>query len=238
MGWIGRSLKALALTLFAVAAGIGCLAFFSARSMDPLLYPPQPGEPTIAIALADHGVHTGIVLRLADIDRVAIAGADPVLMAVAARFGAYPYVEIGWGDEQFYRFAPSLSDVTVTMAARALLGMNADSVLHIVGLRQDAMATFIHSDVQTISLSQPGFERLLHRLSATFATDGHSQPVELGEGLYGPSLFYRAKGHYSLLNTCNRWIADLLYDAGLAASPVPAVLSSGLLAEVRLRNPL
>jgi hypothetical protein len=64
------------------------------------------------------------------------------------------------------------------------------------------------------------------------------QPVELGKGIYGPSLFYRANGHYSVINTCNMWIGELLASAGLKVSPVSSVASPGLLAELRWRNEL
>src|SRR3712207_8668119 len=40
-------------------------------------------------------------------------------------------------------------------------------------------------------------------------------PVELGPGLYGPSLFFRADGAFHLLSVCNHWTARLLHEAGL-----------------------
>jgi len=75
-------------------------------------------------------------------------------------------------------------------------------------------------------------------MSATFVADPYAQPIELGKGLYGPSLFYRAAGHYSLFRTCNIWIAGLLASGGMKVSPVPSVMSMGLLAEIRWRNSL
>lgn len=124
------------------------------------------------------------------------------------------------------------------MALAALSGGNEGSVLHAVGLPEGPAASFPGSDVETLRLSAAGFDALARRLAATFAVDGTGQPEALGPGLYGPSLFFRANGRYSLLATCNHWVAGLVAAAGVRVSPVPSVLSNGLLAEIRWRNGL
>jgi hypothetical protein len=81
-------------------------------------------------------------------------------------------------------------------------------------------------------------EKVLRGVAGAFAVDDAGEPVELGKGIYGPSLFYRARGRYSLVNTCNMWLGDLMAAAGLKASPVASVTSRGLLTELRWRNNL
>lgn len=227
--------------VYGICAVIGLTAVFALATTgwgDAALYPPAVGTEAIEVSLADHGVHAGLVIGMGDLDRLSLELGDPVLIALHTRFAAYRFLEIGWGDEQFYRFAPALSDVSVGMALNALSGWNGKSVLHIVGLGQDAKTTFKHSDVQVIRLSKDGFRNLMKGISGTFEADPYAQPIELGKGLYGPSLFYRAAGHYSLLRTCNVWLGGLLASAGMKVSPVPSVTSLGLLAEIRWRNPL
>lgn len=206
------------------------------RSGNAAFYPAADGAETYPVVIADHGYHAGLVVRRADLDRYSLVLDDPVLSALFVRYQAYEWVEIGWGDEQFYRFAPEISDVTVTMAFDALSGRNKTTVLHVVGLGKTPEQTFIRSDLQRIALSDDGMKEVMKGISGAFARDSHALPVELGQGIYGPSLFYQAKGHYSLLNTCNMWIGDLLHAAGLKVSPVPSVASAGLLAELRWRN--
>ena len=92
-------------------------------------------------------MHAGLFIGVDDLGRMSLELEDPVLIALHTRFSAYRYVEIGWGDEQFYRFAPALSDVSARMAFNALSGWNGKAVLHIVGLANDAKTTFAHSDV-------------------------------------------------------------------------------------------
>jgi uncharacterized protein (TIGR02117 family) len=238
---VGKGAAVLAAGVAAIvavtAAGLAALAWATAGPGDPRLFPPAPGVPTVEVAVVDHGYHAGLVVRTEDLAAAGAAGL-PALSALAARFSAYPWLEIGWGDGAFYRFAPLLSDVSVGMALAALSGRNADSVLHAVGLTQGPAESFPGSDVETLRLSPEGFEALARQLGATFAVDSTGQPEALGPGLYGPSLFFRANGHYSVLATCNHWVAGLVAAAGLRISPVPSVLSNGLLAELRWRNAL
>ena len=77
---------------------------------------------------------------------------------------------------------------------------------------------------------------MLAEVDRTFARAG-GQPREMGQGLYGPSLFFRANGAFSLLNLCNHWTARMLAAAGLPAWPVPATLAPGLMWTVRRQAP-
>jgi hypothetical protein len=73
-------------------------------------------------------------------------------------------------------------------------------------------------------------------LDATFARKGPDGGVEeLGRGLYGHSLFYRAVGSFNVLRVCNHWIADLLDQAGVPTAPVLATMPQGLLWDLTWR---
>lgn len=233
-----RFIKWFLLSVAALPLALVLLYFATMRNGDAALYPAREGQETFPIYLADHGYHAGLIIRRADLDRFSLLLDDKVLSALFVRYQAYDWVEIGWGDEQFYRFAPTISHVTVSMAFSALTGMNSSTVLHVVGLKQEPTDVFKHSDLQRIELSAGGIRNLLKDVSKTFSADALGAPIELGKGIYGPSLFYRANGHYSIANTCNMWLGDLIDHAGLKLSPVAAVTSTGLLAELRWRNDL
>lgn len=235
-GTMRRFFKWLLLSLAVLPLALAVLYVATMRNGDAALYPAPEGGERFPIYLADHGYHAGLIIRRDDLDRFSLTLDDKVLSALFVRYQAYEWIEIGWGDEQFYRFAPTISHVTVSMAFSALSGMNDRTVLHVVGLSRTPEATFTHSDLQRIELSTGGAEHVLRGVAAAFAVDDAGEPEELGKGIYGPSLFYRAKGRYSLLNTCNMWLGDLMASAGLKVSPVAAVTSAGLLAELRWRN--
>jgi hypothetical protein len=76
-------------------------------------------------------------------------------------------------------------------------------------------------------------------LDSTFARSNDSvTPQELGPGLYGTSLFFRASGAFHLFNVCNHWIARVLDAAGIPTTPVLATLPFGLLLDLRWRSGL
>jgi len=73
-------------------------------------------------------------------------------------------------------------------------------------------------------------------LSASFGRGPGGTAVEpLGQGLYGPSLFYRGVGGFHVFNVCNHWVARLLSAAGLPTAPVLATLPPGLFLDLKWR---
>jgi uncharacterized protein (TIGR02117 family) len=214
-------------------------ALVTARSGDPNVYPPAPGAGTVEIFVVNHGYHTGIVLPRATAVEIAARHNLTAVAAIAMRFAAFTALEIGWGDEGFYRTAPTISAVTVPMALRALFWPGNPSVLHVVGLNESPPVVFGKSELVPIRLSMDGFARMLAMIDATFArTERGELPDDLGPGLYGPSLFYRAVGAFHLFNVCNHWVARLLDAAGVPTSPMLSVAPPGLLLDLRWRSGL
>jgi uncharacterized protein (TIGR02117 family) len=222
-----------------IASGLIVLATVATtRWGDRSLWPPVPHAPTVTVFVVSHGYHAGIVLpraALAEQERRQGLGGLGVL---AARFTEYEQLEIGWGDESFYRAVPTAESLTVGLALRALFLPGNPSVLHVVGVKSDPRAMFVHSDIVRIELLEAGFDRLAGELAATIAPDPSGQPEDLGPGLYGPSLFFRANGSFHLLNVCNHWIARLLDAAGVPTAPVLATLPQGLLLDLKWRSGL
>jgi uncharacterized protein (TIGR02117 family) len=209
------------------------------RSGDRALYPVSAAEPGVRVFVVSHGYHAGVVLPRGTLAEAASRRGYAALMAVATRFAAFPFVEIGWGDEEFYRSVPTIASLTVSMAARALFLPGNRSVLHVVGLSYPPRAAFPLADIIALDLSPEGFERMLARIDATFAPAGTGEPTDdAGPGLYGPSRFYRARGTFNILHVCNHWLADLLDAAGVPTAPVAATLPPGLFLDLEWRSGL
>jgi uncharacterized protein (TIGR02117 family) len=222
----------VAVAILVVAAIVGTL-----RSGDRALYPAPAGEPTVRVFVVSHGYHAGIVLPRGSLADAASRRGDAALIAVATRFAVFPFLEIGWGNEEFYRSVPTIASVTIPMAARALFLPGNPSVLH--GLSSSPRAAFPLADIIALDVSPEGFERMLARIDATFAPTGTGAPVDdAGAGLYGPSLFYRAHGTFNILHVCNHWLADLLDAAGVPTAPVLATLPAGLFLDLQWRSGL
>ncbi len=212
--------------------------FVTLRSGDRALYPAPADEPTVRVFVVSHGYHAGIALPRGTLAEVASRRGYPALVAVSTRFAAYSFLEMGWGDEEFYRSVPTVASLTVSMAARALLLPGNLSVLHVVGLSYPPRAAFPLADIIALDLSADGFDRMLGRIEATFAPAAGAPVEDAGAGLYGPSRFYRARGTFNLFHVCNHWLADLLDAAGVPTAPVLATLPPGLFLDLEWRSGL
>jgi len=224
---------------FAIVAALLIAAVLgTARRGDRSLWPPAPGTPTTEVFVVSHGYHAGIIVPRAALAEAASRRGLIALGTFATRFAGFDRLEIGWGDEGFYREVPTVQSLTVALALRALFRSGNPSVLHVVGVGADPRATFPYSDLVRLDLGQAGFARLADKLDASFARGEDGLPVELGPGLYGTSLFFRANGAFHLFNVCNHWLAGLLDAAGVPTAPVPATLPYGLLLDLKWRSGL
>ncbi|MFL6799256.1 MAG: DUF2459 domain-containing protein [Xanthobacteraceae bacterium] len=228
--FVRRFALGLLLTLAVLAVAVGA----SARRGDKSLWPAHAGEATHEIVLVSHGYHAGIIIS---VDEAAVEAARHGLAAVAyamSRFAGFERLEIGWGEEAFYQGVPVFDWSSLPLALRALFRPGNSSVLHVAGL-VDPRATFPRADLVSVTLGSVGFARMVRKLDATFARGQSGLPQELGRGLYGTSLFFRANGTFNVFMVCNHWVADLLDAAGVPTSPVLATLPAGLLLDLEWR---
>ncbi len=225
--------------LSALALGVIVLAGATARPGDPALWPPPPGAPAIDVFLISNGYHTGIAIPHAKLAAAAGQNGNPALATIAERFAAYPFVEIGWGEEQFYAAVPTVAHMTFGLAVKALFWPGNASVLHVVGLPEPPRQVFRSADIVKVSLSEAGFAAMLKAIDQTFALRGEPKvPQVTGKGLYGASLFYRAGRSFHLFNVCNHWAADMLSAAGLPVTPVLDTVPAGMLFDLKTRTGL
>jgi uncharacterized protein (TIGR02117 family) len=231
-----RLIRGIGYGLSAIALAVIVLAGATARPADPALWPPKPGEPSTDIFVVSHGYHSGIAVSTAQLAAAAQSSGDVALILIAERFGGYPFIEFGWGEENFYAAVPTVADLDIGLAARALFSPDNKSVVHVVGLPDTPRQVFASADIVRVGLSQAGFARMLSALNASVALGGDPPALQpLGRGLYGPSLFFRANGAFHMLKVCNHWVSDLLAAGGLPVTPVLDTLPSGLLLDLKWR---
>ncbi|WP_157961447.1 DUF2459 domain-containing protein [Microvirga flavescens] len=216
------------LLLFAVAIVV------TARPGDSALFP--AGEDGLDIALVSNGYHAGLAIPLPALASAAGGDRLTALIPLAVRFQHYDWIEIGWGDAEFYRSTPTALSMQWQLALKALAGQGNGSVLHVVGIEERPERQFGPADVIRIKVSRSGLSRLLARVERSIARGGDGQPEVLGLGLYGPSLFYRAAGDFNLFRVCNHWVADLLDAAGVPTTPFAAILPVGIVTDLKWRS--
>lgn len=181
---------------------------------------PQVDEAAAVIYVMGHGWHTGIVVRRADIPR----GIWPE----HHDFPDATYVEVGWGDEDFYRAA----EPSFALALQAAF-KSRGSVLHVVGMHVPPATYFPQSEIVPIRLSHDGLTRLSQFIHDTYRRDAEGKALRLGPGWYANSAFYQATGTYHLFNTCNTWVAKALRAAGCLMTPAAAATAENVMAQAR-----
>lgn len=185
--------------------------------------PQAPGGAPVWVF--DHGWHAGIVVLRADLER----HAGPVGQGWLRDFPNADWFELGWGDRGFYYEAGGLGDVTIPLAAKALL-LPTDSVMHVATGQGDPEWVFHQSTFVRLGLDADALAALVRALEA-----GSAGADALGPGLYGDSLFYAGQGRYHLFRTCNDWIANALRAAGIGVSRLLSSHSRPLVWELTRR---
>jgi uncharacterized protein (TIGR02117 family) len=199
------SLTCLVLVLV-LLGGAGC-----ATSGSPL-YPVLAQEEPRYIYVVRHEWHTGLVIKYDDI--------DPRLWPEKADFPEALYLEVGWGDRDFYQTPRAGLGLLLQAALKSPA-----SVLFVIGLPTTVTRYFPYADILEIPLSRRGLDELVHFIHVTYKRDASGQTIPLGPGHnHRHSMFYLAEGDYSLFNTCNTWISRALQAAGL---PVKTALRAG-----------
>lgn len=180
--------------------------------------PPPDGGPTFAVHLVAHGWHAGIAIRRADIP----AGLWPE----SRDFPRAEYLEVGWGDREFYQNP----DPGLWTTLRAALWPT-KSVLHVVGFPGPVAGYFRGSEVIELTLPGNGFERLVRYIHDAHERGGAPAAAPLGPALYGEGWFYPGRESFHLFRTCNVWTARALRAAGLPIRD--SITSEGLMSQAR-----
>ena len=197
----------------ALLLGVMSLALAGAA---PAADDPPLTEP-VSITVVSNGWHTGIALPIVLARR----------LAVSSQFPGAAFLEIGFGDEAFYR-DPDPGPGTVL---RAIAG-DGPAVLHVFAMRQPPVRTFLQAELVSLQLSADQADALRRFIGSTFRLDDDGRPIDRGPGHYSWSRFYGAIGSFSLGHTCNTWAARALQAAGLPISAAGVVTSEDLLLQL------
>lgn len=160
--------------------------------------------------------HAAIVLGKKDIAPTELPEADD--------FPGVEFIEFSWGDKDYFPDPHS----GVFAAIKAAL-WSTGSVIHLVGLSGSIEQFYRDAEIIELRLSLGAFNRLLETLAQTFARAHANGRAPASPGLFPNSRFYPATPKFSLLRTCNTWVAEILESAGIPVSP-RSVITAGNLA--------
>lgn len=193
-------------------AASGCASSPVART--ELLHSADPGIQRVSYTDADeqpvvyvmsNGFHSGLIMRMSDVPREVWPEVDEI--------GEHVWVEVGWGSEIFYR----AKKITMPIVLGAMIPN--DTVLHVVGWDARPERALPKCDLVRLQIDEDRLTALCRFIHDSYELDDNGRTRYLGEGIYGDSAFYRARGTYYFPNTCNVWTARGLRAAGMTVIP-------------------
>ena len=137
-------------------------------------------------------------------------------------------IEFSWGDKDYFPAEKG----GVRLALKAAF-FSSGSVLHVVGYQGQVEKIFPEAEIIEISLSEKGLERLIKFISDTFSRPQPGAAAEGRKGFPPTGWFYPAEGKFSILRTCNTWVAEALNAAGLPINPSGIITAASLGNHVR-----
>jgi len=182
------------------------------------------GKNVKPVFVAHDDWHSAIVLRRSDIPAAALPEIKD--------FPGAELVEFSWGDRDYFP-APH-AGLALTLKAAF---WSSGSILHVVGYNASIKRLFPGSEIVEIHLSEESFQRLLGFLSDTFSRPQAGVAAEPRPGLFPNGRFYLAEGKFSVLRTCNTWVAEALNFAGLPVNPRLVITASSLGNQLRPFRP-
>jgi uncharacterized protein (TIGR02117 family) len=176
-----------------------------------------PGPDCREVFIVYSAWHAAIVLRARDID-----------LATVPEVGDLPrarFLEFSWGDENYFR-----DPHTGVLAALKAALWSSGSVVHVVAVNDDLRNFYPGAAVIELRFSRAAYVKLVQFISASFTRPAPGVAATPSPGLFAYSRFYPSPRRFSLIRTCNRWVADALEAAGVPIAP-SYVITAGQLAE-------
>jgi uncharacterized protein (TIGR02117 family) len=125
-----------------------------------------------------------------------------------------PWARIGWGDFQYYG-APQQ---TLLSAARALL-LPSTAVIAVLGVNSIHDQVSSTNRVYSIKSNQRIEDALAQFIAGYFRQGSQGQLTQVRKKPSG-EVFFKARGIYMFINTCNNWTSRGLRIAGLRCQPL------------------
>ena len=184
------------------------------------LYPLLDSTNSHTIYVVNHGWHTGII-----IDR---QQAESRLVALKSDFLRDRYLEIGWGDAEFYQSGGNNSSYGFSA-----LFWPTDSVMHVVGFSKAPKMNFLFNELIELKISETGFRNLLEFINNSFTLSDKGIPLKITSGLYGRSWFFKSTHSYHMFFTCNHWSAEAIRKTGFPISTFYAVTAGNIMFQLK-----
>ncbi|MCF7568894.1 DUF2459 domain-containing protein [Sabulilitoribacter arenilitoris] len=152
------------------------------------------------IFLSTNGIHLDIIIPTSEIEDELING---------LKMKDEKYLSFGWGDESFYLNTPTWSDLTFKNAFSAMF-LKGNALIHLTKYSEKNPKWIV------VSINAEQLSKLNKYILNAFKLDENGNKTILkNKGYTLNDDFYKAKGSYSILKTCNSWANSALKTSGL-----------------------
>ncbi len=188
---------------------------------------PTPGG--VPVFVVSNGIHTDLLLPTRDPQTGHDWLRELGQPGLTARFGRAPYVGFGWGNEGF--FLGSMGGRTPGPGAVVRALFPSKTLVHVSFYRA---APDSGTYVVPLHVSAAQYAQLVRHVRAALAAPDSAGARQLRQatGYGGADFFFRARGRYHALRTCNDWTTQGLRRAGIRA-PLKSPLAAPVLFQVR-----
>ncbi|MFB2934147.1 DUF2459 domain-containing protein [Aerosakkonemataceae cyanobacterium BLCC-F154] len=175
-----------------------------------------------SVCIINDGMHTNIVLPVSNeiVDWREFINISDIGKDTSAN---YKYLTFGWGDRDFYIQTPTLAELNLVTAIKALF-LPTPSTILVQGFAEIPR----NREVKCVKVTRKDYLELTQFIQNTFQLNPQNQPIRIANGHLSSSGFYAANGNYSILKTCNDWTAEALRKASVD-TPLWAGLSSAVM---------
>lgn len=165
--------------------------------------------------------HVGIILEVFELSKKEIS--------CLAEFKDYKFVDIGWGDADFYQ---SSEDFDVYLATKAIL-LPTSSVVRIQGYNNEIKDIIKYRDYTfEITLDSTQYNLLCDFIESSFKKDESNQNIISMEKYSGVIKYYHSTHKYYFANTCNTWVAEALEYSGYEINSSNVITAEELFKEL------
>lgn len=173
------------------------------------------------VYIVKNNMHTGII--------ISITKDTFELLQAVNNFGNFKYINIGWGDEDFYQHP----DPDIIMGAKAVL-IPTNSVIRIEGKNDDINKIVERSDYCIkFDLTETQFIKLCGFIDSSFTKDSNQNLTVVSQNDNNRIIFYKSVLKYHLFNTCNTWIAEAFESCGFDISSSEVITAENLFEELK-----
>ena len=160
-------------------------------------------QDSISIYLVKANWHTGLMIPVNDFTKK--------ILPVLSYFEGFEYVDIGWGDAEFYQ-SPEFN---ICLAVNAIL-VPTPSVIRIDGYKFpiERVIEWREFAIQFV-LTKDRFLRMADFINQSFKYDDYKEVIISLRDKEKPIIFFKSVHYYFFMRTCNTWAAEAIQSTGV-----------------------